>query len=179
VVKLKTNNILKIGIIGTLVSIILTSGCTSSSTNETKTFSDGVMSFNYPVDFYNVTYSGNELDSSTMQLIGMLENKEGLTIYVCKNKTGTSLAETKEGTVSSVENSLTGKVLLSTAEINPNGVVVEKISYTERKFLIIKGRYDAMYFQSNGDVYAIGVSGLDLDKQKLASIDDIIFQSIK
>jgi len=176
---LKNNYILKIGIIGTLVSIILTSGCTSSSTNETKTFSDGVMSFNYPADFYNITYSGNEIDSSTMRLIGLLENKEGLTIYVCKNKTRTSLAETKEGTVSSVKNSLTGKVVYTATETNPNGVVVEKISYTERGFLIIKGRYDSMYFQSNGDVYAIMVYGLDLDKQKLASIGDIIFQSIK
>ncbi|WP_286244138.1 hypothetical protein [Methanobacterium ferruginis] len=176
---MKKCNILKIGIIGTLVSIILTSGCTSSSTNETKTFSDGDMSFDYPADFYDVDYSGNEIDSSTMLLIDMLENKDGLTIYVCKNKTGTSLAETKEGTISSVKNSLTGKIVSTATETNHNGVVVEKISYTERGFLIIKGRYDSMYFQSNGDVYAIMVYGLDLDKKKIANIDDIIFQSIK
>jgi hypothetical protein len=126
VVKLKNNIILKIGIVGTLVSIVLVSGCTSSSTNETKTFSDGDMSFNYLADFYNVTFSGNEIDSSTMRLIGMLENKDGFTIYVCKNKTKTSLTETREGTISSVKNSLTGKVLPPTTETNPNGVIVEK-----------------------------------------------------
>ena len=27
------------------------------------------MSFNYPADFYDVNYSGNEIDSSTMRLI--------------------------------------------------------------------------------------------------------------
>jgi len=98
----------------------------------------------------------------------MLENKDGLTIYVCKNKTETSLAETKEGTISSVKNSLTGKIVSITTETNSNGVVVEKISYTERGFLITKGRYDPMYFQSNGDVYAINGLGFDLDKQKFA-----------
>ncbi len=178
-VKLKNNTILKIGIVGALVSVVLISGCTSYSINETKTFSDGDMSFNYPADFYNVTYSGNEIDSSTMGLIGMLENKDGLTIYVCKNKTGTSLAETKEGTVSSVKTSSTGKILSTSTETNPNGVVVEKMSYTEGGFLIFKGRRDSMYFQSNGDVYAITVYGLDLDKKKLSNIDNIIFQSIK
>ncbi|BDZ66843.1 hypothetical protein [Methanobacterium ferruginis] len=83
---MKINNIMKIGIIGTLILIVLASGCTSSSTNETKTFSDGNMSFNYPADFYDVNYSGNEIESSTMRLIGMLENKDGLTIYVLRIK---------------------------------------------------------------------------------------------
>ncbi|BDZ66844.1 hypothetical protein GCM10025860_02920 [Methanobacterium ferruginis] len=73
---------------------------------------------------------------------------------------------------------MTGEVASTTTETNSNSVVVEKISYTECGFLIIKGRYDSMYFQSNGDVYAIMVYGLGLDKQKLANIDDIIFQSI-
>ncbi len=176
---MKNNNILKIGLIGTIVSIVLVSGCTSSSTNETKSFSDGDMSFNYPADFYNITYSGNEIDSSTMHLIGMLENKDGFTIYVSKNKTKTSPTEAKDGAVSSVKNSSTGKVLYTTTETNPNGVVVEKMSYTKRGLLIFKGMYDSMYFQSNGAVYAIVVSGLDLDKKKLANIDNIIFQSIK
>lgn len=178
-VKLKNNYILKIGIIGTLVSIILTSGCTSSSTNETKTFSDGVMSFNYPADFYNINYTGNEIDSSTMRLIGMLENKDGFTIYVCKNKTKISLPEANEKTISKVESLFTGKVISTATETNPNGVVVEKIIYTKRGFLIFKGRFDSMHFQKNGDVYAIMVSGIDSDNQQLTNMDDIIFQSIK
>ncbi len=32
----------------TFFSVVLVSGCTSYSTNETKTFSDGLMSFDYP-----------------------------------------------------------------------------------------------------------------------------------
>ncbi|AIS33135.1 hypothetical protein BRM9_2335 [Methanobacterium formicicum] len=176
---MKNNTILGIGIIGALVSVVLISGCTSYSTNETKTFSDGDMSFNYPADFYNIPYSGNEIDSSTMGLIGMLENKDGFTIYVSKNKTKISPTEAKDRAVSNVESSLTGKVVSTATETNPNGVVVEKMSYTKRGILIIKGRYDSMYFQSNGNVYAITVSGLDLDKKKLSNIDNIIFQSIK
>ena len=45
---MKNNNVINLGIIGILLLIVFASGCISSSTNETKTFSDGVMSFNYP-----------------------------------------------------------------------------------------------------------------------------------
>lgn len=176
---LKNNNIFKIGIIETLVSIVLVSGCTSSSTNETKTFSDGDMSFDYPADFYDVDYSGNEIDSSTMRLIGMLENKDGFAIRVFKSKTRTSPTEAKDVAVSKIENLSNYKVLSTTTETNSNGVAVEKISYSESKFLIFNWRHDNMYFQKKGDVYVITVSGLVLDKQKLTDINNIIFQSIK
>ncbi|BDZ67928.1 hypothetical protein [Methanobacterium ferruginis] len=176
---MKNNTILKIGIMGILVSIIPTSGCTSSSTNETKTFSDGDMSFEYPVDFYDVDYSGNEIDSSTMRLICMFENKNGFAMRVFKNKTRTSPTEAKDVAVSKIENLSNYKVLSTTTETNSNGVAVEKISYSESKFLIFNWRHDNMYFQRNDDVYVITVSAIVLDKQKLADINNIIFQSIK
>ncbi|MDD3753227.1 MAG: hypothetical protein PHQ17_01545 [Methanobacterium sp.] len=160
-------------------SSILLSVFTSSSTNGTETFSDGDMSFNYPADFYDINYSGNEIDFSTMRLIAMLENKDGFTMWVFKNNIRTSPTEARDLAVSKIKTLPKRKLLSTTTKTNPNGVTVEKISYSERKFLILKGRYDNMYFQRNGDVYAIIVSGLASDKQKLTDIDNIIFQSIK
>ncbi|OPX60892.1 MAG: hypothetical protein A4E25_00131 [Methanobacterium sp. PtaB.Bin024] len=57
----------KIGmIIGTLILIVVAYGWLSPSTNETKTFSDGVMSFNYPGDFDNASYSVENNSNSSM-----------------------------------------------------------------------------------------------------------------
>ena len=179
VVNLKKSNILKIGITGVLVSIIFTSGCTSSSTNETKTFSDGVMSFNYPADFYNDTKEGNETNSDLMQIISKLKNNYEFRIWVITNKTRISPTEARNIVVSKLENDNSYKILSTTTETNPNGVIVEKIIYTEDYIFGFKKRFDNMYFKINDVVYGISVYGLDSDEEEMRNIDNIIFQSIK
>jgi|GEM_PF-721565 hypothetical protein len=183
VFKLKNNIILKIGIIGTFVLIVLASGCICFSTNEIKTFNDGVMSFNYPADFDNATTS--DINSTKMQevsffkkdsLFGSLFNKQY--IYVARNKTGVSSAEARDGTVSKVKNVSTGQLLFSTTETNPNGVVVEKISFVEEEFGK-KAWHCMMYFKIKDTVYGIAVFGPYSNREKIISTANIIFQSIK
>lgn len=167
----------------TLVLIVLASGCTNS-TNETKTFSDGVMSFNYPADFDNATYSVYNNSTSSMQLIGKLENTAPLRvqdIFVAKNISAISPTEARDRVVSAVKNTSKAEVVSITSEINPNGVVVEKIIHTEEVKLGIRARYSEMFFKINDSVYRIMIYGDDTeDKQKVIdNTTNIIFQSIK
>lgn len=167
------------GIIGILVSVLLVSGCTNSSTNQTKTFSDGVMSFNYPAGFNNVTYSGDTNSSSPMRIIGKVENGNALSIGVGRNISATSPTEVRDRSVLKVKNMSTGEVLSITTETNPNGVVVEKTTYTYEVSIGIRARYEDMYFKINDAVYAISVGGADSDKQQIINTANIVFQSIK
>lgn len=167
----------------TLVLIVLASGCIDS-TNETKTFSDGVMSFNYPADFDNVTYSVYNNSSSSMQLIGKLENTVPLRvqdIFVAKNISAISPTEARDRVVSAVKNTSKAEVVSITSEINQNGVVVEKIIHTEEVNLGIRARYSEMFFKINDSVYRIMIYGDDTeDKQNaINNTTNIILQSIK
>jgi hypothetical protein len=184
VVNLKNINILKIGIISASILIVLVSGCISSSTNQTKTFSDGVMSFNYPGDFGNGTFPGNDTNSSSpMQVIGKLENTVPLNVHdimVYENISGISPTEARDGIVSVVKNMSAGEVLSITTETNPNGVTVEKITYTDEFILGVKTVYSDMFFKINDSVYRITVYGPDTkNKQKINDTTNTIFQSIK
>ncbi|MBI4813310.1 MAG: hypothetical protein HY802_02960 [Methanobacterium sp.] len=167
---MKRSNIMRIGIFGTLILIILASGCISSPTADTKTFSDGFMSFNYPVDFDNASYSVDNNSSSSMQLIGKLENTaplRGRDIFVAKNISAISPTEARDRVVSVVKNTSKGEVVSITSEINPNGVVVEKVIHTEEIKLGIRARYSEMFFKIKDSVYRIMIYGDDtIDKQR-------------
>lgn len=174
---------MKIGIICAFILIVLVSGCTSSSS--TKKISDGVMSFDYPSDFNNGTYSDNYTNSSLlMQVIAYYENTAPLRVHnimVGKNVSATSPTEIRDKTILSVKNESTGEILSSTTETNPNGVVVEKITYNLEYALGMKGRYSEMYFKINDAVYGISVYGPDTTTsvQNIMNTTNVIFQSIK
>jgi len=178
---LKNNNILKIGFMGILIFILVisASGCTSSSTNETKTFSDGAMSFNYP-SFFNKTQIP-DVNSSSFQIISSLETKNIFNtqfIHVTKNKTDVSPTKARDNSISKVKNdSTSNKILSVTTETNSNGVVVERYTYVNNG--LISETYHVMYFKIGDDVYGIGVQGPDLFKQEIIKTTNIVFQSIK
>ncbi|BDZ69573.1 hypothetical protein [Methanobacterium petrolearium] len=180
---MKNSNILKMGLIGTIILIVLSSGCTSSSTNQPKTFSDGVSSFNYPADFDNVTYSSenNTNFSSSMQAIAKLENTVPLSvhsIYVAKNTSSISPKEIRDRLVSNVKNMSTGEILASATETNSNSVVVKKIIYTDEYAFCMREVHVNMHFKINDTVYVISVFGPDSNKQQIMDTANIIFQSI-
>jgi hypothetical protein len=174
---------MKIGIIGAVILIVLVSGCTSYST--TKTFSDGVMSFDYPDDFNNVTYSDNYTNSSfIMQVTAYFENTAPLRVHnimVLKNVSATSPTEIRDKTISSVKNESTGEILSLTTETNPNCVVVEKSTYSFEYASGMRSRYSEMYFKINDVVYGISVYGPDTktSTQNIINTTNVIFQSIK
>ncbi|WP_321421031.1 hypothetical protein [uncultured Methanobacterium sp.] len=179
------NNILNVGIVGIFILIVLASGCTSSSSTETKTFSEGVMIFNYPADFDNGTYSADDTNSSiTMQEIGKLENTAPLrthSIMIYRNISAISPAEARDKAVSAVNNMSTGEVLSVNTETNPNGIVIEETTYKNEPIFGIKVRFCEMFFKVNDSVYRISVYGpeTNIGLQNIKSTTAIIFQSIK
>lgn len=176
---MKKGDILKIGIIGLIIVVVLTSGCISSST--VKTFSNGVISFDYPGDFKNVTYSSAiNASTSPMQRIGAFENGYDLTILVGRNVTENSPTEFRDWIISRNKNRSNGEISSVTTETNPNGVVVERISYKHPGSPFgIMIMYDDMYFEKNGTMYGISVYGPDILKQEIDNTAKTIFQSIK
>lgn len=179
---LKNNDILKVGMVLALFFIILTSGCISFPKNEIKTFSDGVMSFNYPGDFYNLKYYMNNDSSSPLQAVGQLQNSDRRSmqlIRIGKNKSATSPTEVRDMGVSKLKNNSSCELLSTTTETNPNGIVVEKITYTQEDASFGTVRYNDMIFKVNGAVYGISAYGLDSNKQQITKTASIIFQSIK
>lgn len=169
-------------IIGTLVLIFMAYAWLNPSTNETKTFTDGVMSFNYPADFDNFSFVDNDSNSS-LRLIGKLKNTEplkGQVIWVAKNISATSSSEARDKLVSQVQNRSNEKLISITTETNPNGVVVERVIHADDQLDPgTRIRYNEMFFQINDSVYRILISGYE-DKQKVIdNTSNIIFQSIK
>jgi len=170
------------GIIGSLVLIVFASGCISSSTNESITFSDGVMSFNYPGSFTNTSQSEDENSNSSMQDIGKFGNGNLFNmqvIMVGKNKTEISAKEIRDKSISRVKNLSLGDVVSTTSETNPNGVVIERSIYTQKGSYFGVLIYNDMFFEINGVVYAISVYGPDSNKQQITDTTNIVFQSIK
>jgi hypothetical protein len=167
------------GIIGTLILIIFASGCINSFTTETKTLSEGIMSFSYP-GFFNA--HSDEINNSKMQKVayfvsGDLFNEQY--IIVVKNKTEISPTELRDETISKNENSSTSEVLSTSTETNPNGVVVETIRMT----ILYTGnnektRHNLMYFKLNDTVYGIAVYGPYSNRGQITNTSNIIFQSI-
>lgn len=170
-------------IIGMLVLIVMAYYWLCPSTNETKTFTDGVMSFNYPADFDNSSFVINDSNSS-LRVIGKLENTaplKGQVIWVDKNISATSSAETRDKLVSQVQNmSKTEKLISISTETNPNGIVVERVIHTDDQ--VNPGtqiRYNELFFQINDSVYRILISGYEDKQEAIDNTNNIIFQSIK
>ncbi len=163
-----------------MIFVILASGCISSFNTGTRTFSDGVMSFDYPGIFNTET---QEINNSKIQRVayfvsGDLFNKQYINVF--KNKTDISPVELRDETVSKNRNLSTSEVLSSTTETNPNGIVVETIRmtivYNENGE---KTSHNVFYFKINDTVYGIGVYGPYSNREKITSTANIIFQSIK
>jgi hypothetical protein len=174
------------GIIGTLILIVLASGCIYSFNDETKTFSDGFMSFNYPADFDNDTNSSSNYTTSGshMQTIAILENTAPLRdhdIWVGMNISAISPTEARNNVVSSVKNMSKGEVVSINTETNPNGIVVEETTYTDEYLFGLRAMYCDMFFKINDSVYRITVCGHDtsINKRNIMNTTRIIFQSIK
>jgi hypothetical protein len=171
-------------IVGILILIVSAYSWFGSSTNETKTFSDGAMSFNYPADFDNVSYSADDNSSSSKKLIGKLYNSAPFkvqTIWVDKNTSAIFPTEARDKLISLIKKYPKGELVSTTSETNPNGVVVEKITHTDEIEQGTRSRYIEMIFKINDTVYGIMIYGDDTkDNQKVMdNTANIIFQSIK
>ncbi|MFU2192204.1 MAG: hypothetical protein ACOX08_03345 [Methanobacterium sp.] len=177
---MKTTKSLKMISIGVLIFGVLVSGCINSPLTEKKTFSDGLMSFDYPGVFNT---ENQEINNSKIQRVAYfvssdLFNKQY--INVVKNKTAISPTELRDETLSINRNSSTSEVLSSTTETNPNGIVVETIRMTiVYKENGEKTSHNVFYFEINDTVYVIGVYGPYSNKQQITTTANIIFQSIK
>lgn len=179
---MKKQQYYKIGIVLILVFIVSASGCISPTSNETKTFSDGVMSFNYPEDFHNDTYSENT--NSSMQLIGKLKNTIPFRMHdiaIFRNTSTTSPTQAREGVISVVKNMSTSEISSIATETNPNGIVIEKTTFTYEYTFGMRARFNDMFFKINDTVYVISVYGPDTttSTQNIMNTANIIFQSIK
>jgi hypothetical protein len=169
-----------------IILVIFLSGCTNptQSYNNTgpavQTFSDGVVSFNYPTGFEvrseraNITSEGGGWQDLTF-----LANTDYIGIDVKKNQEAISALIVREGTEQAVLEA-SGTILSNSSEINPNGVVVEKSTSQQKDpYTNLVLRYYDLFFSVNGVVYHISVYGEVAQDQGIQYTADMIFNSLK
>jgi hypothetical protein len=176
-IQMKNSGILILGLLGILVLVVAVSGCTSTTSTQ-KTFSDGVIRFNYTDDFQNSSvpvFSG-----SGWQHIIFLNNSNNIHISVKNSPTATSAATARNSDVLSVKAMSTGEVLSTTTETNPNGLIVEKdvVKLTLPNTNSVLRYYD-MFFSVNNVVYEIDVYGDDSKYQQIKKAADLVFNTLK
>jgi len=175
---LKNSKILKIGIVGIAICIVLLFVCMSSFTAGTKTFSDGVISLDYPGFFAPHSY---EMNKSQMQEVGFFTSIDPVNeqyILITKNKTEISPSELRDETVSKNQNSSISRVLSTATVTNPNGIITETIKMTSN----VNGttsRHNLMYFKVKDTVYGIAVYGPYSNRDRITDTSNTIFQSLK
>jgi hypothetical protein len=172
--------------VGMLILVVLASGCASTTPNPfnntipaVQTFSDGVISFNYPTGFEVRTERANITTEGTgWQDLTFLAN-DNIGIDVKKNPEASSAVIVREGTEQAVLEA-SGTILSSSSEINPNGVVVEKsTSQQTDPYSNILVRYYDLFFSVNGLVYHISVYGEVAKNPQIQNTADMIFNSLK
>ena len=167
---------------GIIFLTVLTSGCIRFSTTETKTFSNGNMSFSYPDNFMDITEPENNNSSSSWQGIVKLGNNNLMNmqlIQVDKNTGESSPAIARDNGVLKVKNMSTGEVLSIATETNSNGIMVEKSTYKQEQPVFGILIYNDMFFKIDGVLYAISVYGPDSNEPQITKTANIVFQSIK
>jgi hypothetical protein len=172
--------------IGILITVVILGGCTTTPTpsNYTsspavQTFSDGVISFNYPAGFEVITTRANITSEGIgWQDLTYLENNNDIIINVRKNPQESSAVIIREGTEEAVVEA-SGVILSSASLINPQGVVVEKsISQQTDPYTKQVLRYYDLFFSVNGVVYHISVYGEVAKDQHIQYTSDMIFNSL-
>ncbi len=167
------------GLVGIIILTVLASGCISESTNGTKTFNDGNMSFNYPASF-NYTQPENE-NGTTLDEIANFENPQLFNLQLIEvvkdTNTDLSSAEARNKSISIAKRYNKTDIISISNDTNSNGILIEK--YTCLSKDIITSRFNVMFFKINNDIYGIRVGGLNFNEKELDKTTDIIFQSIK
>jgi len=169
---------MNIGIVGITICIVLLFVCMSSFTVGTKTFSDGVISFDYPGFFAPHSFEMNKSQMQEVSFFASIDPFNEQYILVTKNKTEISPIELRDETVSKNQNSSTIQVLSTATVTNPNGIIVETIRMT----ISVNGttsRHNLMYFKVNDTVYGIAVYGPYSNRERITDTSNAIFQSLK
>jgi len=172
---LKNSKILKVGI---AICIVLLFVCMSSFTEGTKTFSDGVISFDYPGFFAPHSFEMNKSQMQKVSFFASIDPFNEQSILVTKNKIEISPIELRDETVSKNQNSSTSQVLSTATVTNSNGIIVETIRMT----ISVNGttsRHNLMYFKVNDTVYGIAVYGPYSNRDRITDTSNAIFQSLE
>lgn len=168
--------------------IIAISGCTDNTqqngivngTFSNGNFSNGVISFEYPSDFQNVTKPEPIISGAkNWQTLGYLSNNKEINILL-QEQAGSISPENSIASTQDAFRKNNGTVLSTTDENNPNGVEVsgDISTLTDPKDNTLK-RYYYMIFQANGQTYVIRVSGPDSENTNILKVKNIIYNSLK
>lgn len=167
-----------IGIIGIIILTVFISGCAVSNTSDK--FYDGVMSFSYPDDFRNISYSNQTSPNSTIKIIGKMGNSYTLAIMVGRNISATSPEALINKSVSRSKKIPNSEMSPVYAKKNPNGILIKQIIYKHPDSTFkITLMYNDLYFKVNNSVYAISVYGPDIFNKEINNTTNIIFQTLK
>lgn len=172
------NSKLKIGIMGIVIFIVLLILCIGSFTNSTKTFSDGVISFDYPGFFVPHSFEMNKSQMQEVSFFASIDPFNEQYILVTKNKTEISPTELRDETVFKNQNSSTSQVLSTATVTNHNGIITETIRMT----ISVNGttsRQNLMYFKVNDTVYGIAAYGPYSNRDRITDTSNALFQSLK
>ncbi len=144
----------------------------------TKSFSDGVISFDYPGFFAPHSFEMNKSQMQEVSFFVSIDPFNEQYILVTKNKTEISPTELRDETVSKNQNSSTSQVLSTATVTNHNGIITETIRMT----ISVNGttsRQNLMYFKVKDTVYAIAVYGPYSNRDRITDTSNAIFQSLK
>ncbi len=163
---MKKNTSWIFAILSMIILVVLVSGCTSSSQNLNKTFSSQGISFNYPSDWNNGNFTGEDaVNVTSLTRLGVLDSPSGLILAVSKVDLSLlagnmSVESFKNSSKASIANE--SAQILSDNQTNVNGVNVYAFVYTknntstnksEKTMIVVTGKdgQTAYYMQFSGD----------------------------
>ena len=140
-------------ILGMLILVVFVSGCTSSSQNLNKTFSNQGLTFNYPSDWTSGNFIGQDAVILTnLTELGVLDSPTGLELTISQvNLTSIASNTSVESFKNSSKTSLINESaqILSDNQTNVNGAIIYAVVYTknntstnksEKTMIVITGK---------------------------------------
>lgn len=162
------------GIIILIVLIVAVSGCAVGNTSNA-TYSANGITFNYPSDFKEETFSGDIVPGSDWETVGFLSNGD-IYIGIYKNPTQNDPELVRNETVLTQFSG--GDNLGSTQSTNSHGVeMFENIATINDPSTNQTLRYYNAFFLVSGEVFQISVYGKN-GNVEIEIISDRVFESL-
>lgn len=169
--------ILILVILALIVIVAIMTSLNSTPSPQNQVFSDGSVSFNYPANMINSTYNETGVSNDWKKVVYLIGPNVHIAIYTSNKFNDPKSA--KEAVILDIKKH-SNKVLTSSEEINPNGVLVSRMvnEFTDSNKTRVIIDYQ-LFFKANGVIYGIDVLGLNSSDWEINETADLLFRTIK